>query len=317
MSVSTIEQRETAMKTAQAQLAAANNALSVAEADRKSRDAERQELLVRIDRTGSEGARRRASSAAARPSSAPTRRAPASRCSASSRTARSISRPTCPSSRWPRLAVGMPAKLKLPGVERRGRRPGPARQPGGRQGEPHRQGPHRARGRRRTPISAPSPRARSISPAATASARRRPRSSATATRRALYVVRDGKVEERQVKPGIVEGDAVEIRSGVQPRARASWRAPPRSCGRATGCGRCPKRRRRRRLRRRTPCVSTSPPGRSASPIPAVVGVRGLDAARPRQLPHDVDHPLSEHRHPDRAGARSPSRAPRRRSSNRR
>ena len=51
MSVSTIEQRETAMKTAQAQLAAAKNALSVAEADRKSRDAERQELLVRIDRT--------------------------------------------------------------------------------------------------------------------------------------------------------------------------------------------------------------------------------------------------------------------------
>src|SRR5271155_2509457 len=52
MAVSTIEQRETAMKTAQAQLAAARNALSVAEADRKSRDAERQELLVRIARTG-------------------------------------------------------------------------------------------------------------------------------------------------------------------------------------------------------------------------------------------------------------------------
>ena len=39
------------MKTAQAQFAAANDALSVAEADRKSRDAERQELLVRISRT--------------------------------------------------------------------------------------------------------------------------------------------------------------------------------------------------------------------------------------------------------------------------
>src|SRR5271166_3169719 len=51
MSVSTIEQRETAMKTAQAQLAAVRNALKLAEADRKSRDAERQELLVRIDRT--------------------------------------------------------------------------------------------------------------------------------------------------------------------------------------------------------------------------------------------------------------------------
>ena len=51
MAASTIEQREMAMKTAQAQLAAAQNALGVAEADRKSRDAERQELLVRIDRT--------------------------------------------------------------------------------------------------------------------------------------------------------------------------------------------------------------------------------------------------------------------------
>ena len=47
MSASTIEQRQTALKTAQAQFAAANNALGVAEADRKSRDAERQELLVR------------------------------------------------------------------------------------------------------------------------------------------------------------------------------------------------------------------------------------------------------------------------------
>ena len=51
MAASTIEQREMAMKTAQAQLAAAQNALGVAEADRKSRDAERQELEVRINRT--------------------------------------------------------------------------------------------------------------------------------------------------------------------------------------------------------------------------------------------------------------------------
>src|ERR1700729_626671 len=51
MAPSTIEQRERAMKTAQAQLSAAQNALSVSEADRKSRDAERQELTVRIDRT--------------------------------------------------------------------------------------------------------------------------------------------------------------------------------------------------------------------------------------------------------------------------
>src|SRR5271154_785518 len=51
MAASTVEQREMAMKTAQAQLAAAQFALSVSEADRKSRDAERQELQVRIGRT--------------------------------------------------------------------------------------------------------------------------------------------------------------------------------------------------------------------------------------------------------------------------
>src|SRR5580698_5209960 len=41
MAASTVEQREMAMKTGQAQLSAAQNALSVSEADRKSRDAER------------------------------------------------------------------------------------------------------------------------------------------------------------------------------------------------------------------------------------------------------------------------------------
>ena len=50
MAASTVEQREMAMKTAQAQLSAAQNALSVSEADRKSRDAERQELRCIIAR---------------------------------------------------------------------------------------------------------------------------------------------------------------------------------------------------------------------------------------------------------------------------
>ena len=100
MAASTVEQREMAMKTAQAQLAAAQNALGVSEADRKSRDAERQELQVRIGRTEVKApvagivSRRSAKLGA----SASTR---ASRCFASSRTERSISRPTCPSRRWP------------------------------------------------------------------------------------------------------------------------------------------------------------------------------------------------------------------------
>jgi len=48
IAASTIEQRQTTLKTAEAQLLAAEHALSVAEADRKSRDAERRELLVKI-----------------------------------------------------------------------------------------------------------------------------------------------------------------------------------------------------------------------------------------------------------------------------
>ena len=52
------------------------------------------------------------------------------------------------------------------------------------------------------------------------------------------VVRDGKVEERKVKLGIVEGDDGRDSASVSPRAKRSSRAPPRSCGRATGCGRC-------------------------------------------------------------------------------
>ena len=33
-------------------------------------------------------------------------------------------------------------------------------------------------------------------------------------RASLYVVRDGRVEERRVTPGIVEGEAIEIKDGV-------------------------------------------------------------------------------------------------------
>ena len=51
MATSTVEQREANMKSTQAALAAARNALAVAQADRHARDAERQELNVRIART--------------------------------------------------------------------------------------------------------------------------------------------------------------------------------------------------------------------------------------------------------------------------
>ena len=51
IATSTIEQRQANLRTAQAQLDAAQHALTVAKADRLSRDAERKELMVRIDRT--------------------------------------------------------------------------------------------------------------------------------------------------------------------------------------------------------------------------------------------------------------------------
>lgn len=212
MSVSTIEQRETAMKTAQAQLAAARNALSVAEADRKSRDAERQELLVRIDRTEVK---------------APVAGVVSRRSAKLGADAMSAGEPLfriiedgaidleadVPEQSLARLAVGMPAELKLPGVE--GAVAGRVRLVNQEVDKASRTGKVRialedvshahigafASGEveltRRDGVGAPS------------AALKREGDSAR-----LYVVRDGKVEERRVKLGILDGEAVEIESGV-------------------------------------------------------------------------------------------------------
>ncbi len=212
MSVSTIEQRETAMKTAQAQLAAARNALSVAEADRKSRDAERQELLVRIDRTEVK---------------APVSGVVSRRSAKLGADAMSAGEPLfriiedgaidleadVPEQSLARLAVGMPAALKLPGVE--GAVAGRVRLVNQEVDKASRTGKVRialedvshahigafASGEveltRRDGVGAPS------------AALKREGDSAR-----LYVVRDGKVEERRVKLGILDGEAVEIKSGV-------------------------------------------------------------------------------------------------------
>ena len=212
MSVSTIEQRETAMKTAQAQLATANHALSVAEADRKSRDAERQELLVRIDRTEVKA-----------PVAGIVSRRSAKVGADASITGEPLFRiiedgaidleADVPEQSLAGLLVGMPAELKLPGVA--GAVAGRVRLVNQEVDKASRTGKVRialedvshahvgafASGQieltRRDGVSAP----------ATAIER-----EGDAAR--LYVVRDGKVEERQVKPGIVEGDLVEVRSGV-------------------------------------------------------------------------------------------------------
>ena len=143
MAASTIEQREMAMKTAQAQLAAAQNALGVAEADRKSRDAERQELLVRIGRTEVKA-----------PVSGIVSRRSARLGASASTSGEPLFRiiedgaidleADVPEQTLARLAVGMPARTEAARRRRRGPGPRPPGEPGGRQGEPHRQGPDRA-----------------------------------------------------------------------------------------------------------------------------------------------------------------------------
>jgi HlyD family secretion protein len=116
MSASTVEQRETAAKTARAQLAAAKNALSVAQAERDSRAAERLELQVRIARTEV---------------TAPVSGIVSRRTARVGQTVAFSGEPLfriikdgaldleaeVPEQSLVRLAIGMPAKLRLPGVE--------------------------------------------------------------------------------------------------------------------------------------------------------------------------------------------------------
>ena len=212
MSVSAIQQRETAMKTAEAQLAAANDALAVAEADRKARDAERQELLVRISRTEVRApvaglVSRRSARLGAMASSAGE---PLFRIIVNGEIDLEAD---APEQSLTRFALGMPAAIRLPGVETavaghvrlisqevdRASRTGKVRI--ALDDVSHAHVGAFASGEvevvRREGVSAPT------------SALRREGDAAR-----LYVVRDGRVEERQVKPGIVEGDDVEIRDGL-------------------------------------------------------------------------------------------------------
>jgi HlyD family secretion protein len=212
MSASAIEQRETALKSAQAQLAAADNALSLAEADRKSRDAERQELNVRISRTE---VRAPVSGIVSRRSA----RLGATASSAGDPLFRIIVdgaidlEADTPEQSLARFANGMPATLHLPGVadpvEGRVRLISEEVDKASRTGKvrialsdvSHAHIGAFASGEvelvRRDGVGAP------------AAALRREGDSAR-----LYVVHDGCVEERVVTPGIVEGDKVEIKDGL-------------------------------------------------------------------------------------------------------
>jgi HlyD family secretion protein len=212
MSTSSVEQRETALKTAKAQLAAAKNALSVSQADRMSRDAERRELLVRIARTEVK---------------APVSGLVSRRSAKLGATASSVGEPLfriiadgaidleadVPEQSLERLAVGMPAKLRLPGAA--GDVDGAVRLVNHEVDKSSRTGKVRialkdvSRARLGAFASGEVDLARREGVGAPSTALRRDGDGAR-----LLVVRDGRVEERRVTPGIVEGDAVEIRDGV-------------------------------------------------------------------------------------------------------
>jgi HlyD family secretion protein len=212
MSAATVEQRQTLARTARAQLAAAKNALSVAQADRDSRAAERLELLVRIARTEV---------------TAPVAGIVSRRTARVGQTVAFSGEPLfriikdgavdleaeVPEQSLARLVVGMPAKLRLPGVE--GEVDGQVRLVNEEVDKASRTGKVRialsdashahpgafASGEvdvaRREGVGAPSSALR-----------------LDGDRARVLVVRDGRVEERRVTPGIVDGDEVEIRKGV-------------------------------------------------------------------------------------------------------
>jgi HlyD family secretion protein len=212
MAASTIEQREMAMKTAQAQLSAAQNALSVSEADRKSRDAERQELAVRIGRTEVKA-----------PVSGIVSRRSARLGASASTSGEPLFRiiedgavdldADVPEQTLARLAVGMPAELKLPGVE--GPVSGRVRLVNQEVDKASRTGKVRialgdvSRAHIGAFASGSVELARREGVGVPATALERDGDAAR-----LDVVRDEKVETRQVKPGIADGDWVEIQAGV-------------------------------------------------------------------------------------------------------
>ena len=212
MAASTIEQRETAMKTAQAQVSAAQFALGVAEADRKSRDAERQELLVRIGRTevkapvsGIVGRRSAKLGAAASASGEPLFRI--------IEDGAIDLEADVPEQQLAKLAVGMTAELKLPGV---------ARPVKGHVRLVNQEVDKASRtGKVRIALEDVSHAHVGAFASGTVELARREGVGVPATalerdgdEARLDVVRDGKVDRRRVKSGIADGGWVEIEKGL-------------------------------------------------------------------------------------------------------
>jgi RND family efflux transporter MFP subunit len=231
IAAATIEQRQIALRTAQAQLAGAEHGLALAEADRKSRDGERQELLVRI-------ARAEVRAPVAGLVSRRTARLGATVASAGEPLFRIIKdgavdlEADVPEQSLARLAVGMPVKLSLPGVA--AEVDGAVRLVSEEVDKASRTGKVRvalapgAPGRVGSFASGEIAIARDDGVGVPASAVERDAAGARA-----LVVRGGVVELRRVTVGIAEGDMLEIVSGVAPgesvvaRAAAFLRAGDR------------------------------------------------------------------------------------------
>jgi len=212
IAAATIEQRETALRTARAQLASSQNALSVAEADRKSRDGERRELEVKLAETA-------VKAPVAGVVSRRTARLGAAAGGASEPLFRIIKdgaidlEAEAPEQALPRLAVGMSAELALPGVA--DKVAGTVRLIGAEVDKASRTGKARVALAAGAPAhiggfaSAEITLARSHGVGVPASAVARDAAGARA-----LVVRDGIVEQRRVSVGVAEGDALEIAGGV-------------------------------------------------------------------------------------------------------
>jgi len=212
MPAATIEQRETALRTARAQAAAAEHALAVAEADRKARDGERRELEVKLAET-------EVKAPVAGIVSRRSARLGAAVGGAGEPLFRIIKdgaidlEAEAPEQALPRLAVGMAATLKLPGVA--DPVAGTVRLIGAEVDKASRTGKVRVALAAGAPAhvggfaSAEITLAKSQGVGVPASAVARDAAGARA-----LVVRDGVVEQRKVTVGVAEGDEIEIAGGV-------------------------------------------------------------------------------------------------------
>jgi len=214
MAASTVEQRQINQKTAEAALSAAKDALAVAQADLKARKADREELMVRIGRTE---VRAPVNGVISRRSA----RIGAVASLAGEPLFRIISDDAIdlvadvPEQWLPRLKVGMSATLKLPGVEKSVA--GSVRLVDQEVDKAARTGKARialsdvSHARLGAFASGEVDLTTRDGVAAPTTAVKRDGAEGVA-----LVVKDGKVEARHVKLGIVEGDEVEILSGVKP-----------------------------------------------------------------------------------------------------